>query len=70
MISSESDKIEPWLGTRHRAALGLSEESDAVVIVVSEETRRISVAVNGRLQRNLEEEALKEFLDDAFRLSG
>jgi diadenylate cyclase len=66
---SESDKIEPWLGTRHRAALGLSEESDAVVIVVSEETRRISVAVGGRLQRNLEEEALKEFLDEAFRLS-
>jgi len=66
---SESDKLEPWLGTRHRAALGLSEESDAVIIVVSEETRRISVAMNGQLHRNLDEVELKEFLEDAFRLS-
>lgn len=67
---SESDKLEPWLGTRHRAALGLSEESDAVIIVVSEETRRISVAMNGRLNRNLDENEVKDFLEDAFRFSG
>lgn len=61
---SESTKLEPWLGTRHRAAVGLSEESDAVVIVVSEETSRISVAINGELHRNLGEEELKALLED------
>lgn len=46
------------LGTRHRAALGLSEETDALVVVVSEETSKISVAFRGQLQRGLDREAL------------
>lgn len=55
---SINSKINKKLGTRHRAAIGISEESDAVAIVVSEETGKISVAVGGNLNYNLS-------LDDA-----
>lgn len=50
---SQAPLADRSLGTRHRAAIGLSEETDALVIVVSEETSTISVAVDGRLTRNL-----------------
>lgn len=59
---SEQDELGKALGTRHRAAVGLSDETDAVVIVVSEETGMISVSHDGRLIQNLDENNLRRFL--------
>ncbi len=58
------------LGTRHRAALGLSEESDALVVVVSEETGQISLAFRGQLQRGLDRERLAILLAGHSRQRG
>ena len=59
---SESSRLSADLGTRHRAGVGMSEATDAVVVIVSEETGTISVAVGGMLKRHLAPQTLEKVL--------
>jgi len=59
---TQNDDISRSLGTRHRAALGITDETDALVVVVSEETGNISLAYRGSLTRGLDEERLARML--------
>ena len=62
---TESTMIDPEMGTRHRAALGISEETDAVVVLVSEEKSRIAVAEDGRFSHiGMDDIALQKYLND------
>jgi diadenylate cyclase len=64
---TQRDEVVRSLGTRHRAAIGLTEESDAIVVVVSEETGVISIAYRGRLSRGLDKEKLRRMLHGLLR---
>lgn len=59
---SDHPGISKELGTRHRAGIGITENSDALAVIVSEETGQISIAVNGDLTRNLDEQSFRESL--------
>jgi len=63
---SQREDLDRNLGLRHRAALGLSEESDAVTIVVSEETGIVSICHRGKIERNFDPESLKLRLGELF----
>lgn len=60
---SQNQNVSKELGTRHRAALGMAEETDAFVIVVSEETGKVAVACGGMIKRNVERETLYHMLE-------
>lgn len=61
---NQSEFEDRSIGLRHRAAMGVTEESDAIAVVVSEETGQISLAFDGKLERNLKPEALRERLNE------
>jgi diadenylate cyclase len=63
---TEKLDLPPEYGLRHRAGLGISEVTDSLVIIVSEETGQISLAENGILQKNIQSKALKEKLEQEF----
>lgn len=65
---SDTRLLDRRLGTRHRAAVGMSEQTDALVIVISEKTGIISIAENGYLSRYVSKEILEEKLFDLFRV--
>ncbi|WP_197275530.1 MULTISPECIES: diadenylate cyclase CdaA [unclassified Fictibacillus] len=67
---TESPFVSKELGTRHRAAIGVSEVTDAITVIVSEETGGISITKNGEIHRNLNEETLRALLNAELMVSG
>ena len=67
---SDSLRLSKDLGTRHRAAIGVSEASDSLTIVVSEETGRVSVAYHGEIYRDLDADELRKRLQQLQKVNG
>ncbi|MFH1845962.1 MAG: diadenylate cyclase CdaA [Candidatus Omnitrophota bacterium] len=63
---SQNPNISKTMGTRHRAAIGLSEETDAVVVIVSEETGNISIAASGKIANDIDVKNLSKFLEKVY----
>jgi diadenylate cyclase len=61
---TDSPQFSAELGTRHRAGIGVTEESDAAVIIISEQTGNVSLAVGGTLQRDMDEKSLRRALEE------
>jgi diadenylate cyclase len=67
---TENKMVDSSMGTRHRAAIGISEETDAIVIIVSEESSKISIAENGKfVKRNIRELTLEKYLNEKMFIS-
>jgi len=66
---SQNPNLDAKFGTRHRAALGLSEESDAVIVIISEETGKISLAFEGKLYPELDYNKLREKLNEFVKMT-
>ncbi|MCK4248833.1 MAG: diadenylate cyclase CdaA [Candidatus Omnitrophica bacterium] len=64
---TQNPKVSKILGTRHRAGIGLTEETDAVCILVSEETGAIAMSIRGKLTRDLDEIVLRKILKNIYR---
>ncbi len=64
---SQREEVDSDLGTRHRAGLGLAEETDAVTVIVSEETGGISIAINGRLTREIDSSRIQHIITNLMK---
>jgi len=67
---SQDPSLEKWLGTRHRAAVGITEVSDAWSLCVSEETGNISIAESGKITTRIDPDELRQYLVDLYRSPG
>jgi diadenylate cyclase len=63
---TQNPNVPKTMGTRHRAALGLSEETDAVIVVVSEQTGEISIAVSGRMTKDIDPKSLSKIIEKTY----
>jgi diadenylate cyclase len=61
---TDSPRFSSEMGTRHRAGIGVTEESDAIAVIVSEQSGKVSLALKGAIQQDLDEKALRRALEE------